>query len=302
MQHSDIQRQRRENQPNRRFSGRQQPRRDEEWRTGEFPASPSYDDRIEGSSQFDPYQQDDGRYAADQDWDRGGQDPRYSVERSWENQDLQDYPQQGYPDWQQPSDLRDFDRPGNRGIQNFEPRRQSGWRPSSFERDGSRRPAWWQDRNDSERFGHSDDGRYGMDTRTSRFGSGLGESQTEPGSATSYRGRGPKGYQRSKEQIIDDASQRLEWDSRIDASEIELEYENGVLTLEGSVETREQKRHAEACVESVRGVTDVMNKLRVESQRTSSDEKQSRNDGRSNGENRASTEKDERGKSAQKRN
>ena len=81
-----------------------------------------------------------------------------------------------------------------------------------------------------------------------------------------YAGRGPKGYKRSDQQILEDACQRLERDGEIDASEIEVSAEDGVIVLRGTVQDRRTKRHAEECVESVYGVRDVMNELRVSTQ------------------------------------
>jgi osmotically-inducible protein OsmY len=78
-----------------------------------------------------------------------------------------------------------------------------------------------------------------------------------------FTGRGPKGYRRSDQQIIDDASQRLEHDGHIDATEIEVSAQDGVITLRGTVPDRATKRRAEDCVESVYGARDVMNELRV---------------------------------------
>ena len=78
-----------------------------------------------------------------------------------------------------------------------------------------------------------------------------------------YTGRGPKGYKRSDQQIIDEACQRLERDGEIDASEIEVSAEEGVIRLRGTVRDRNTKRRAEEVVESVYGARDVMNELRV---------------------------------------
>ena len=80
-----------------------------------------------------------------------------------------------------------------------------------------------------------------------------------------YTGRGPKGYRRSDQQLIDEASQRLERDGHIDATEIEVTAEEGVITLRGMVPDRRTKRRAEECVESVYGTRDVMNELRLPS-------------------------------------
>jgi hypothetical protein len=98
--------------------------------------------------------------------------------------------------------------------------------------------------------------------RTSRGGYGdlLVESWTLSGP---YTGRGPKGYRRSDEQILEEACRRLEQDGAIDARDIEVSCESGIVRLKGEVEDRRAKRLAEDCVESVYGVRDVMNELRV---------------------------------------
>jgi hypothetical protein len=78
-----------------------------------------------------------------------------------------------------------------------------------------------------------------------------------------YAGRGPKGYQRSDERIREEVSERLTDDDRIDASGIEVAVTTGEVTLTGTVESRRMKRLAEDLAESVRGVRDVHNQLRV---------------------------------------
>ena len=81
-----------------------------------------------------------------------------------------------------------------------------------------------------------------------------------------YAGRGPKGYKRSDQQICEEACQRLERDGEIDASDIEVSAQDGVIHLRGTVPDRRTKRRAEDCVESVYGARDVMNELRVQAQ------------------------------------
>jgi len=81
-----------------------------------------------------------------------------------------------------------------------------------------------------------------------------------PGPAT---GAGPQGYQRSNERIIEDACERLTHHGQVDASGIEIEADNGVVTLKGTVGSRRQKRMAEDAVETVSGVRDVRNQLEV---------------------------------------
>lgn len=78
-----------------------------------------------------------------------------------------------------------------------------------------------------------------------------------------YSGRGPKGYKRSDERIIEEACLRLEKAGDVDASEIEVTCSEGVITLRGKVEDRASKRIAEQCVEDIYGVRDVMNELQV---------------------------------------
>lgn len=79
----------------------------------------------------------------------------------------------------------------------------------------------------------------------------------------SYRGRGPKNYQRSDERIREDVCERLSMDHDVDASEIEVTVQDGVVTLNGSINDRHAKRLAEDICESVRGVKDVQNNVRV---------------------------------------
>ena len=79
----------------------------------------------------------------------------------------------------------------------------------------------------------------------------------------SFRGAGPKNYRRSDERIREDVCERLTDDHYVDASDIEVNVQNGIVTLSGSVDDRASKRRAEDVVESVRGVTDVQNQIRI---------------------------------------
>ena len=83
------------------------------------------------------------------------------------------------------------------------------------------------------------------------------------GPQSNYSGRGPKGYRRSDERIREDICDRLTDDWRVDASEVEVVVSSGQVTLSGSVPSREEKRKAEDLVESIPGVHDVHNNLRV---------------------------------------
>jgi osmotically-inducible protein OsmY len=79
----------------------------------------------------------------------------------------------------------------------------------------------------------------------------------------SFAGRGPRGYKRSDERIREDLNDRLTDDSYLDASEIEVSVLDCVVTLTGRVDSRYDKRRALDIAESVSGVTDVINQLRV---------------------------------------
>ena len=78
-----------------------------------------------------------------------------------------------------------------------------------------------------------------------------------------FTGRGPKGYQRSDERIREDVSERLERHPEVDASDIEVRVASGEVTLEGTVDDRQQKKMAEEAVESCPGVKDVHNHLKA---------------------------------------
>ncbi|WP_051440915.1 osmotically-inducible protein OsmY (plasmid) [Ensifer sp. WSM1721] len=80
-----------------------------------------------------------------------------------------------------------------------------------------------------------------------------------------YRGRGPRNYTRSDQRIREDVSDRLTDDPHVDASDIEVTVENGEVTLSGTVMSRPVKHRAEDIAESVSGVRDVQNNLRIQS-------------------------------------
>lgn len=80
----------------------------------------------------------------------------------------------------------------------------------------------------------------------------------------SYSGRGPKGYKRSDERIKEDVCDVLEHNHRIDASEIEVDVKDGLVTLRGLIHDRAAKRLAEDLVENCRGVKDIRNELSID--------------------------------------
>src|SRR3954453_14579983 len=71
-------------------------------------------------------------------------------------------------------------------------------------------------------------GDYGQ-ARTDRDRGGGGGGRGCRDETPSYRGRGPKNYQRSDERIREDVCERLERDERVDASDLEVNVENGIV-------------------------------------------------------------------------
>jgi hypothetical protein len=78
-----------------------------------------------------------------------------------------------------------------------------------------------------------------------------------------FAGRGPRGYRRSDARVKEEVSDRLAEHPWIDASDIEVEVQDCLVTLAGSVADRRSKRLAEDVAESVPGVLDVANHIRV---------------------------------------
>ncbi|MBW3550953.1 MAG: BON domain-containing protein [Proteobacteria bacterium] len=100
-----------------------------------------------------------------------------------------------------------------------------------------------------------------------RGGSAQGSEQTSRGAdggRQSHRGRGPKNYRRSDQSITDEIYDRLTDDDHIDASEILVMVENGVVTLTGEVPARHMKHRAEDLADAMRGVSDIDNRIRVD--------------------------------------
>jgi len=115
------------------------------------------------------------------------------------------------------------------------------------------RPRDWG-RNAGAGFGG---GGYGMMRRDEEM------RQPQQPQPQSFRGRGPKGWQRSDDRIRELVCERLTDHHDIDATEIEVAVQNGEITLSGTVDDRRTKRLAEDVAESVGGVKDVHNHLRV---------------------------------------
>lgn len=78
-----------------------------------------------------------------------------------------------------------------------------------------------------------------------------------------HAGRGPRSYKRQDNRIEEDVNEQLTRHSMIDASDIEVQVQDGEVTLRGYVDSRDAKRMAEDVAESVFGVKDIHNQIKV---------------------------------------
>ena len=106
-------------------------------------------------------------------------------------------------------------------------------------------------------------GGYGEDTfAPNPYGSA--GTQHGAGSVSSFAGRGPRGYRRTDDRIREEICERLTDHPLLDASDVDVEVREGVVTLTGRVSVRAEKHLAEDIAEEVWGVDDVENRLRVQ--------------------------------------
>lgn len=81
--------------------------------------------------------------------------------------------------------------------------------------------------------------------------------------ADSFRGLAPAGYRRSDQRISDDLHQRLTEDPWVDARAVELDVQDGHVTLRGEVDERAMKHRCEDIAAVCPGVTGISNGIRV---------------------------------------
>ena len=168
---------------------------------------------------------------------RYGSYGRSGAERGYSEGLTGDYPrQQQQQRYNYPTGFRSNERYGERGR--------------DYDREGGR--GWWDRASDEV---------------ASWFGDEEAERRRRMDDQREHRGRGPKGYRRSDDRIKEDVNDRLSDDYYLDASEVEVTVENTEVTLTGTVSNRNDKRRAEDLAESVSGVTNVENRLRVKQHR-----------------------------------
>jgi osmotically-inducible protein OsmY len=140
-----------------------------------------------------------------------------------------------------------------------------GYGPVGYDR-RSRRHDDDDDTDDRRERHHGREGRNWVERAADEVRSWFGnddDDERRRASAGRHRGRGPRNYRRSDERIRDDINDRLTDHDWLDASDIEVSVVAGEATLTGVVESRYAKRLAEDIAESVSGVTNVQNNLRV---------------------------------------
>jgi osmotically-inducible protein OsmY len=156
---------------------------------------------------------------------------------------------------------RDVEEQPERSAEQLDRERGQRHSTNSYQDEYSRSaPATGRERDDDQYYR----GYYRRSNAPFRSSRGYGNLVVESWTLTGpYTGRGPKGYRRADDQILEEACRRLEQDGAIDASDIDVSCDDGVIRLAGTVVDRQSKRRAEDCVESVYGAKDVMNELRI---------------------------------------
>lgn len=108
--------------------------------------------------------------------------------------------------------------------------------------------------------GYGEAGRRSSHYGTSNVVAGMGGSYGAGG----FEGRGPRKYTRSDARIEEDVNEALTRDPELDASDIEVRVNSGVVELSGKVADRWAKRRAYDDVEDCPGVREVRSTLKVE--------------------------------------
>jgi len=155
-----------------------------------------------------------------------------------------------------PDIVRDFDTDYGRTTSRFYGR--SGY---EYGRD---------DYDERERAEYGRGGGSWLDRAADQVRSWFGGDEEEPRRARGrgegkFRGLGPKNYRRSDERVREEVCDRLTDNEWLDASDVEVNVVAGEVILTGTVDSRYAKRLTESIAESVSGISNVQNNLRVQS-------------------------------------
>jgi osmotically-inducible protein OsmY len=191
----------------------------------------------------------------DDDYPRRGESERYRRDRGRDEEYYGPFPDDE-GEYVRPAERRHWRGHDYYGDDEFERGRRYGDYDQPTDR-----PLRAEHRERFLRRGESDErsSRYiGSGAGAWRGGQGWNDERSGP-----YAGRGPKGYHRSDERVHEDICERLTEHPSIDASDIEVSVSSGDVTLNGNVESRAVKHLTEVMVETVPGVKDIHNQLRV---------------------------------------
>jgi hypothetical protein len=249
-------------------------REEEDWRRGRRRGESEWDrdqPRYEGN--WGP-----GRSREREDWETYGRPEDFGGEtgfqggyrRDWEDQDRYGY-RNRQMDWERNREMMDrsqgWERPGPE--QDRQMRGSRDWNREQRMRGGRDwdRGYYWDEEQDPDRgrwqerqrdIGHEED--FDIYDYEDPYDWSYSEVWTIEGPFT---GIGPQGYQRSDDRIFEEVCERLTQHGKIDATDMEVEVDNGEVYLKGKVENRQTKRLAEDTVATVPGVMDVHNQLKV---------------------------------------
>jgi osmotically-inducible protein OsmY len=216
--------------------------------------------RYSGGISYDRGGRESGRYGRESSSGGGRESGREGYwGRGWENERDDDTRESRYGSYGRSGAERGY----SEGMRDYSQQRYNyptGFR-SGESYGGGRSYDYDRDRNDrGEDRGWWD---RASDAVASWFGDEDAERRRRMDQQREHRGRGPKNYRRSDDRIKEDVNDRLSDDYYIDASDVEVMVTSTEVTLTGTVNSREDKRRAEDIAESVSGVTNVENRLRV---------------------------------------
>ena len=83
-----------------------------------------------------------------------------------------------------------------------------------------------------------------------------------------HRGKAPKNYVRSDQRIFEDVCEALTQLDAVDASDITVNVDKGVVTLDGTIASAHMKELAEEAIIDLPGVKSVRNTLRAMNKET----------------------------------
>jgi hypothetical protein len=137
---------------------------------------------------------------------------------------------------------------------------QYDWDGPDYARSGGNYQSFGEDSNwkNSRRAEHYNNDHFGYGSRDRSWDKHVDNEENLRGP---HFGKGPRGYNRSSDRIREDVCEALTQSPRVDASEIEVSVQDGIVTLTGMVDARSVKKEAERLCEGVLGVEDVVNML-----------------------------------------